>query len=152
MIDFQGPTETSAFHKKGYTLFEEKPKEDAEDESLSFFLSQERYWNNEIRKLALGEGIHHFFPKVFFLLRPETALTSCLHFLAKELGGFTDFEQQRDFIFNKPGLMKLTKTFFSPKSAECSALMSDSTISTMPGCTCLQKNFETTSLQLMVLH
>ena len=113
MVDFQGSTEQSALHKKGFTLFEVKPAENEDDEYLSFFLSQERYWNNEVRKLALEEGIHHFVPKVLYLLRPETALTSCLHFLAKELGGFTDFEHQRDFIFSNPGLMGVTKKFWS---------------------------------------
>ena len=113
LVDFQGSTEMSALHKSGYTLFDIRAVEGEEEESTSYFLTQERFWNNKTRKLAIEEGLHHFVPRVLYLLRPETALTSCLHFLAKELGGFTDFEQQRDFIYNNPGLMRLTKTFWS---------------------------------------
>ena len=113
LVDFQGSTEMSALHKSGFTLFDIRTVEGEEEESTSYFLTQERFWNNKTRKLAMEEGLHHFVPRVLYLLRPETALTSCLHFLAKELGGFTDFEQQRDFIYNNPGLMRLTKTFWS---------------------------------------
>ena len=113
LVDFQGSTEMSALHKSGFTLFDIRTVEGEEEESTSYFLTQERFWNNKTRKLAMEEGLHHFVPRVLYLLRPETALTSCLHFLAKELGGFTDFEHQRDFIFNNPGLMKMTKTFWS---------------------------------------
>ena len=80
--------------------------------TISHFLTRERFWNNEIRKIALEVGLEHFVPRILYLLRPETAMTSCLHFLAKELGGVMDFEQQRDFIFNNPGLMMLTKPFW----------------------------------------
>ena len=109
LVDFQGSTKESALHKKDNALLEVV---DVEGVALNRFLTRERFWNNEIRKLALEAGLQHFVPRVLYLLRPETAMTSCLHFLAKELGGMTDFELQRDFIFNNPGLMTLTKPFW----------------------------------------
>ena len=109
LVDFQGSTKESALHKNGYTLLETV---DEDGITLNRFLTTERFWNNEVRRAAMETGLEHFVPKILFLLRPETAITSCLHFLAKELGGMTDFEHQRDFIFNNPGLMSLTEPFW----------------------------------------
>ena len=89
LVDFNGSTEESAHHKTGNTLFGTVVEE---GETTSRFLTNERFWNNEVRKTALETGLEHYVPRILFLLRPETAITSCLHFLAKELGGITDFE------------------------------------------------------------
>ena len=110
LVDFDGSTEESAHHKTGNSLFETVVEE---GEATSRFLTNERFWNNEVRKTALETGLEHYVPRILFLLRPETAITSCLHFLAKELGGITDFEHQRDFIFNNPGLLTLLRPFWT---------------------------------------
>ena len=110
LVDFKGSTEESALHMDGNDLFQ---KVEEGGVTLSRFLTKERYWNNEIRKVALETGLEHYVPRVLYLLRPETAITSCLHFLAKELGGMSDFEHQRSFIFNNTGLMTLLKPFWT---------------------------------------
>ena len=110
LVDFKGSTKESALHMDGNTLLQVAHEEGT---NLSRFLTKERFWNNEVRKLALETGLEHFVPKILYLLRPETALTSSLHFLARELGGMTDFEHQRHFIFNNEGLLGLLKPFWT---------------------------------------
>ena len=76
------------------------------------FAPREYYWNSELRKRALEEGLHKYVPQVLYLVRPETAYVSCLHFLARELGGINDIKGQREFIFRNSGLASLMVTFW----------------------------------------
>ena len=50
------------------------------------------------------EGIHNYVPKALYLIRPETAYAACIHYLAKEIGGAEAYIEQRQFIFNNPGI------------------------------------------------
>ena len=62
-------------------------EKDENGETVTTFAGREYYWNNQLRKQALEEGLDKFVPQILYLVRPETAFTSCLHFLAKQLGG-----------------------------------------------------------------
>ena len=77
-----------------------------------YFAGEELFWSNKLRKLALKKGLEDHVPVILYLLRPETALISCLHFLAKELGGMRSFEEQRQFIFANPGILNFTSEFW----------------------------------------
>ena len=76
------------------------------------FNGQELFWSNQIRLAALQDGLEHYVPQVLYLLRPETAYISALHFLAKELGGCTEYMDQRRFIFQNKGITNLLKNFW----------------------------------------
>ena len=118
MLDATGSTKASAQAMTGYELFlphQPEGEEDAsKDESKKQFVfaGTERHWNNEIRKLVITEGLEHFVPQILYLMRPETAYVSCLHYLAKELGGHSDYDHQRNFIFKNPGIQTLMTKFW----------------------------------------
>ena len=82
------------------------------NESQAVFNGQELFWSNQVRLAALQDGLEHYVPQILYLLRPETAYISALHFLAKELGGCTDYLEQRRFIFQNTGITNLLKTFW----------------------------------------
>ena len=81
-------------------------------ESLYSFTGPEVYWRNGIRLKALREGIEHHIPVVYYVLRPETAITAVLHFLARELAGIKEYKQQRACIIQNPGLLNLVQGFW----------------------------------------
>ena len=117
MLDATGSTKASAQVMTGYELFiphQPEGEEDASKESKTQFVfaGTERHWNNEIRKLVITEGLEHFVPQILYLMRPETAYVSCLHYLAKELGGHSDYDHQRNFIFKNPGIQTLMTKFW----------------------------------------
>ena len=121
ILDAEGSTKESAQSMRGFDLIEtvlRTKEETAEEEDMSpmqpefRFAGTEVRWNNEIRKMVITEGLEHFVPQILYLLRPETAYVSCLHFIAQELGGQKDFEHQRSFIFKNPGIQTLMTKFW----------------------------------------
>ena len=50
------------------------------------FAGKELMWSNKLRLKVIEEGIHMYVPQVLYLVRPETAYTACLHYLARQLG------------------------------------------------------------------
>ena len=76
------------------------------------FLGKELLWSNELRLKVIAEGIHRYVPQVLYLVRPETAFTGCLHYLAQQLGGAEGYTAQRSFIFQNPGITTLLKKFW----------------------------------------
>ena len=122
ILDAEGSTKESALAMRGYELIEtgletktETIEEDGEPRVQTGFrfAGPEVRWNNEVRKMVITEGLEHFVPQILYLLRPETAYISCLHFLAQELGGQMDFERQRLFIFKNPGIQTLMTKFWT---------------------------------------
>ena len=95
-------------------------KEQTDDgEIIITFAGREYYWNNELRRTALEQGLDKYVPQVLYLVRPETAYISCLHFLARELGGIEEFRSQREFIFRNSGLQTLMGRFWSRVQETC---------------------------------
>ena len=88
-------------------------EKDENGETVTTFAGREYYWNNQLRKQALEEGLDKFVPQILYLVRPETAFTSCLHFLAKQLGGVDGYMSQREFIHRNLQLLDLMKPFWS---------------------------------------
>ena len=97
IIECNGSTKASAMAAEGPNLLEHTKQGDKND--CITFSGSEYFWNNELRKRVIAEGLDKFVPQILYLVRPETAYISCLHFLAKELGGMTRHEDQRNFIF-----------------------------------------------------
>ena len=121
ILDAEGSTRESARAMAGFEFIERVPEEKAEtDEAeeetpgdpMFTFAGREIRWNNEIRRMVITEGLEHYVPQVLYLLRPETAYISCLHFIAQELGGQREFEHQRSFIFKNPGIRTLMVRFW----------------------------------------
>ena len=110
MIDLEGSDETSILASEGPRIFSSTPTQ--EGETLLAFSGDELLWNNKLRCHAITNGIDRFVPQIFYLIRPETAFTSCLHFLAKEIGGIQGYENQRQFIIRNPGLTTLMPKFW----------------------------------------
>ena len=77
------------------------------------FLGKELLWSNKLRLTVIANGIHMYVPQVLYLVRPETAYTGCLHYLAQQLGGAEGYIAQRSFIFQNPGITTLMKKFWS---------------------------------------
>ena len=77
------------------------------------FLGKELLWSNKLRLTVIANGIHMYVPQVLYLVRPETAYTGCLHYLAQQLGGAEGYIAQRSFIFQNPGISILMKKFWS---------------------------------------
>ena len=77
------------------------------------FLGKEQLWSNQLRLTVIANGIHMYIPQVLYLVRPETAFTGCLHYLAQHLGGAEGYIAQRSFIFQNPGITTLMKKFWS---------------------------------------
>ena len=84
-----------------------------EKEHTAQFTGAELFWSNKIRRMALIEGIHNYVPKALYLMRPETAYAACIHYLAKEIGGAKAYMQQRQFIFNNPGITLYMEKFWT---------------------------------------
>ena len=95
-------------------------KEQNDDgEIIITFAGREYYWNNQLRREALTQGLDKYVPQVLYLVRPETAYISCLHFLARELGGIDEFKSQREFIFRNSGLQTLMGPFWIRVQETC---------------------------------
>ena len=77
------------------------------------FLGKELLWSNKLRLAVIADGIHRYVPQVLYLVRPETAFTGCLHYLARHLGGAEGYIAERSFIFQNPGITTLMKKFWS---------------------------------------
>ena len=77
------------------------------------FLGKEQLWSDKLRLTVIANGIHMYVPQVLYLVRPETAYTGCLHYLAQHLGGAEGYIAQRSFIFQNPGITTLMKKFWS---------------------------------------
>ena len=86
---------------------------DTGQEKVRIFAGGELYWSNQVRKMALLEGVEKHLPKIFYLIRPETAYTSALHFLARELGGCDTFEKEHRWIVLNPQVNCLLTKFWS---------------------------------------
>ena len=71
---------------------------DTGQDTTHVFAGKELYWSNKLRQTALAKGVEKHLPKIFYLIRPETAYTSALHFLARELGGCESFEKEHIWI------------------------------------------------------
>ena len=110
MIDLDGSDETSILASTGPRIFSHTPTDGGE--TLPSFSGNELFWNNRFRCHAIMNGIDKFVPQILYLIRPETAFTSCLHFLAKEIGGIQGYEDQRQFIIRNPGLTTLMPKFW----------------------------------------
>ena len=82
------------------------------EDSAVEFRGDELHWNNKVRILALQDGLENHVPIILYLIRPETAYISCMHFIAKEIGGHRDYESQRSFIFHNPGIANLMEKFW----------------------------------------
>ena len=46
---------------------------DTGQEKVRIFAGKELYWSNQVRKMALLEGVENHLPKILYLIRPETA-------------------------------------------------------------------------------
>ena len=110
MIDVDGSEETSIVTSRGPRIFSSTPTK--EGETILVFSGDELFWNNRLRCHAIINGIDRFVPQILYLIRPETAFTSCLHFLAREIGGIQGYENQRQFIIRNPGLTTLMPKFW----------------------------------------
>ena len=86
---------------------------DTGQEKVRVFAGGELYWSNRMRKMALLEGVEKHLPKIFYLIRPETAYTSALHFLARELGGCDTPEKEHRWIVCNPQVHSLLTKFWS---------------------------------------
>ena len=86
---------------------------DTGQDTTHVFAGKELYWSNKLRQTALAKGVEKHLPKIFYLIRPETAYTSALHFLARELGGCESFEKEQNWISMNQQLHCLLKTFWS---------------------------------------
>ena len=86
--------------------------EDYDGDKATVFRGEETLWNNKLRLKALQDGLENHLPVVLYLLRPETAYSGALHFLAHSLGGANSYEAQRKFIFQNTGLMTLLGPFW----------------------------------------
>ena len=51
-------------------------EKDENGETVTTFAGREYYWNNQLRKQALEEGLDKFVPQILYLVRPETAFMS----------------------------------------------------------------------------
>ena len=98
---------------KGVTGMDLLKWHDTGQESVRIFAGKELFWNNQVRKMALMEGVENHLPKIFYLIRPETAYTSALHFLARELGGCDTWERQQNWIVANPPVHGLLTKFWS---------------------------------------
>ena len=110
MIDLEGSDETSILAKDGPKIFSSTPTKEG-GTSLTFS-GAEIFWNNKLRCDVIADGIDRFVPQILYLIRPETAFTSCLHFLAREIGGIEGYLEQREFIIRNPGLTSLMPKFW----------------------------------------
>ena len=76
------------------------------------FAGKELMWSNKLRLKVIEEDIHMYVPQVLYLVRPETAYTACLHYLARQLGGAEGYLAERSFIFQNPGLTRIMTRFW----------------------------------------
>ena len=109
-MDCNGTTSATAQLESDCDLLDESQED---GQSIFTFARQELSWNNKWRVRVIEEGLDKFVPQVLYLVRPETAYISCLHFLAKELGGMDTYGHQRSFIFRNPGLLTLMGRFWA---------------------------------------
>ena len=110
MIDLEGSTEDSILASSGPRIFTTTP--DGNGETFLSFTGVEVLWSNRLRCIAIADGIDRFVPQILYLIRPETAFTSCLHYLARQLGGIEGYDNQRHFIIRNPGLTTLMPKFW----------------------------------------
>ena len=110
MIDLEGSNEATILAKDGPKILSSTPTKEG-GTSLTF-TGAEIFWNNKLRCDVIAGGIDRFVPQVLYLIRPETAFTSCLHFLAREIGGIEGYANQREFIIRNPGLVSLMPKFW----------------------------------------
>ena len=86
--------------------------EDYDGDPITVFRGDQTIWNHRFRFRAIQDGLENHLPVVLYLLRPETAFSGALHFLAHSLGGANSYEAQRKFIFQNTGLMTLLEPFW----------------------------------------
>ena len=110
IVDCSGSTRATAQLVTNCKLLEETQEN---GQPVYTFAGQEGFWNNKWRARVIEEGLDKFVPQVLYLVRPETAYISCLHFLARELGGMETHGHQRNFIFRNPGLQSLMGPFWA---------------------------------------
>ena len=110
-VDMEDSTQTQIEKSPPILLLKEEQDEDGEP--IITFAGREWYWNNQLRKVAIEQGLDKHVPQVLYLVRPETAYISCLHFLARELGGIEKFKDQREFIIHNSGLQTLMVRFWA---------------------------------------
>ena len=117
-VDMENSTQAAdAATSPGALLLNREQNDDGE--IIITFAGREYYWNNQLRRTALEQGLDKYVPQVLYLVRPETAYISCLHFLARELGGIEEFRSQREFIFRNSGLQTLMGRFWSRVQETC---------------------------------
>ena len=109
IVDCSGSTRAAAQLVPNCNLLDEAQEY---GQPVYTFAGQEGFWNNKWRVRVIEEGLDKFVPQVLYLVRPETAYISCLHFLARELGGMETYGDQRNFIFRNPGLQNLMGAFW----------------------------------------
>ena len=98
---------------------------DTGQEKVRVFAGAEFYWSNQMRKMALFEGVEKHLPKIFYFIRPETAYTSALHFLARELGGCDTPEKEHSWlVLNRQVHCLLTKFWSRLQEIHWSGMMS----------------------------
>ena len=110
MIDTSFSTLHDSQQETDLTLLEDI--EDYDGDTSTVFKGEQTLWNNNLRLIALQDGLENHLPVVLYLLRPETAFSGALHFLAHSLGGANSYEAQRKFIFQNTGLMTLLEPFW----------------------------------------
>ena len=111
-VDMEGSTRAAAASKSEVPSLLHREQND-DGEIIYTFAGREYYWNNQLRRQALEQGIDKLVPQVLYLVRPETAYISCLHFLARELGGIEGIKNQREFIFRHSDLQILMQPFWT---------------------------------------
>ena len=116
IVDLENSTKARAIAREFPLL---QGTRDDEGEESFMFAGAEVFWNNKLRCSYIANGLDKYVPQVLYLIRPETAFTSCLHFLARELGGAQTYEDQRHFIFCNPGLVTLMTPFWQRVQDTC---------------------------------
>ena len=116
IVDLEKSTKAEAITKEWPLLVASKDDEGMETFT---FAGAEVFWNNKLRCSIIANGLDKYVPQVLYLIRPETAFTSCLHFLARELGGMKSYEEQRGFIFCNPGIVTLMTPFWLRVQETC---------------------------------
>ena len=86
----------------------------AEDDGADSYtlIGDELMWNNRFRARALEDGIANFIPHIVYAMRPETAYTAALHYIAREIGGLDEYSDQQRFILQNPGINHLLVDFW----------------------------------------
>ena len=110
IIDFPNSKADTEAQNTDFKIFTQTQQD--QDEYTYAFAGPELMWNNKFRLHALKNGIENFLPQILYIMRPETAYTAALHYVAREIGGVEGYLDQRKFIFQNPGIRNILTHFW----------------------------------------